>query len=329
MFIKLWSVIFDKTKHFKQWTSFILSAYNKLSEYEIQKDTEKIIAELGVNNGVNSDNFKEFLEKIKKYGLESELENFQPNESEIKLLNDVLTTTLKSQISKNCQSDRLIIRGDYVKLSDLSKVNDCSINYVQIFSLNKFFVDDDLDRIGKKFKLAVVAPEFQIIGDRKINLDGEKVQNFVRRLFVENGKPGSPGLPGGSLLFVGKRILNKNFLQITANGGNGERGENGREGEKGRTAKMDPDHYFWKYKGKHFRSKLRKILIIWYIFWFKYKGEDNCPNNSVFDGSDNFECTRQNECPASSGGKGDKGRFCYMIHGKSGSDGSNGGKGGL
>lgn len=224
LFIKLWTSIFNTTKHYKDWIGFIDQIYERLSQYDVQKDTAKCVKDLGIENEkVNSNNFKEFLQKIsQQYGLKNDLDNSKPNDLELQLLNSVLDMSLKTKIDVACQADKLIVKGDYVKFSELNKaINDCKKDNVQIFALNKLFIDDNLIRTGTRMKLMVVSPLMEIVGDRTINLDGENAKaNFIR-ILADKGLPGEPGGTSGSFLAVGKEFINNGYLTISANGGSG------------------------------------------------------------------------------------------------------------
>ncbi|KAL7288385.1 hypothetical protein TKK_0017478 [Trichogramma kaykai] len=139
----------------------------------------------------------------------------------------------------NTESKKLTIKGSYVKLSDVSKSNCTDANFIEVFALNKVFFDEDLDQVGKKVHLIIIAPRLDVIGNRKIKLDGaagKSHDELVARNSVgpgnkgEDGKPGLPGGPAGNFLGIGRFFTNFGNLYVSASGGKGGAGQIGGNG---------------------------------------------------------------------------------------------------
>lgn len=297
LFVKLWTIIFDTTQRFKQWMTFVEAVYKRLSEYDIQMDKNKCIDMLGFSTDISLDKFGQFLERIGKYGVTDELKGISPDEAELKLLNEALELALKNKVNSTCETDRLVIKGDFVKISDLTKLNCSSSNFTQVFALNKMFIDVDLKMIGNKTRLAIVAPSLEIIGDKEINLSG-KDANPVEH--SDNGKPGNPGGPAGSFIAIGKELIKRDSLIVKADGGDGSAGQDGAEGAQGKGPDSDFD---WWYD-KHSCSNV-------------CTGGENGQTTDRF--GDSFDCYQDPGCTGSS--------YCWNINPSIGADGGNGGKG--
>ncbi|CAB0036374.1 unnamed protein product [Trichogramma brassicae] len=142
-------------------------------------------------------------------------------------------------IQCNIESNQLTIKGSYVKLSDVSKFNCSDANFIEVFALYKVFFDEDLDKIGKKVHLTIIAPRWDVIGNRKIKLDGAagklhdelKARNSVGSGNKgEDGEPGLPGGPAGNFLGIGRFFTNPGNLYVSAQGGKGGAGQFGGDG---------------------------------------------------------------------------------------------------
>lgn len=250
----------------EKWLAFLEHLYNELSGYEIQKDT-------GIYNVANIENWgksgnlqgieitkrnlKLFLEKLNQQNILDDyslIDATDINEIQIKMLNRLLSSTLKNKIESQCSEEgELTISGDYVKFSDFTDdyknfkdlcENGNNVNSVNIFASKTVFIDRDVQAVGKKIQFSIVAPKWEIVGDRKINLDGSQGGSFQGK--AQNGlcegcggADGRPGLAGGlagNFLGIGYEFDNITNLTITLNGGNGGSGQdggNGREGNKG------------------------------------------------------------------------------------------------
>jgi ABC-type Fe3+/spermidine/putrescine transport system ATPase subunit len=239
-------------KDSENWSEFLSSLYSKLSQYEIQKDVKKYnvktVEHWGVEGRsqgiqISRTTLKLFLEKIKVYNFKKfeYISTMVVDDEKLKALNQVLSSTLSNPIEKLCSnSDSLVIRGSHVKFSDFVDDNGkiigpCKFLSVNIFALNTIFIDKDITKLEGKKQINIIAPKWEIIGPRRIELDGTSgsSHNILR---AENGTDGKPGLPGGSagnFFGVGAKFENSKLLTITANGGLGGPGQYGGNGNDG------------------------------------------------------------------------------------------------
>ncbi len=171
-------------------------------------------------------------------------------------------------------SGTLVIRGTYIKFSkiitDTKKLSVTCSNKptkVNIFAANTVVVDRDLEAIGDQLQLTIIAPKWDIVGNRSIILDGapgaahESAQAHNGDSPGASGADGHPGLPGGpagSFFGIGSHFIHSSQLTITANGGHGgpgQAGGDGAEGNQGEDARIggagsflvDSDDYFRYY----------------------------------------------------------------------------------
>lgn len=233
----------------ESWYKFLDDLYIKFSEYEIQKDRSRYnvvnLEDWGTQRKpqvieINKNNFERFLQKIAKHNIAdyNNIKNITIIDSQLRELNHVLNLTLKNEIVSFCpKEDELVVKGDYVKFSDFVKTNgkldnlcknNATLKVVNIFALNSIFIDKDLDGIGDKLRVSIIAPKWEFIGIRKITLDGTKGENG-RGV----GEPGFPGNPGGALFGIGMWFVNGVNGTITSNGGAGGSGQDGKDGNDG------------------------------------------------------------------------------------------------
>lgn len=240
----------------QSWYGFLIQLENILSDYRIQNNIAKYnvttllyqcrTAE-SENKNVNETDLKAFLKSI---GNEFSLgiENMQVNSAKMKTLHAVLSQTMKSNIHTSCSSSKFIVRGYNVKLSEVLASNcwlDATNNVIEIFALNKVFLDADIDKTGQKAQLSIIAPIWEIItddmsssGERKIILNGEVATAFETNAVSgskeykngQTGKPGLPGGPAGRLLCIGSKFINDQRLNVYLIGGRGGPGQNGGKG---------------------------------------------------------------------------------------------------
>lgn len=144
-------------------------------------------------------------------------------------------------------------------------------NKVVLLALDTVFLDCDVDMVGRRLKLAVVAPHWEVVkpatsSPHVIDLSGEPGAPFEgaaragesaeQEVAAEgawlpadaergelaagragrrghDGEPGRPGGPGGAFLGLGSRINNGCSLTISARGGRGSDGQRGGDGGHG------------------------------------------------------------------------------------------------
>ncbi|XP_018011522.1 uncharacterized protein LOC108668780 [Hyalella azteca] len=240
------------------WYEFLYNLYEKLSTYDVQAHRSRYnvanIADWGQEGkrqgiSITHHNFRHFLVMLKPFDVigHKDIENITVDDLRVKELSLVTNLTMK-RFQASCQSNKLTIKGDSIKFSEaILEIANCKCNTVEIFALNKIFIDENLNKIGEKLKLTMIAPTWEVIGKRVINLSGADGQlhnstkarngstdweNYSPR--GADGMPGFHGGPAGSFFGIGTTFNNGNMLTITASGGNGGSGQHGGDGEDGR-----------------------------------------------------------------------------------------------
>ncbi|XP_065208845.1 uncharacterized protein LOC135837482 isoform X2 [Planococcus citri] len=241
----------------KKWYLFLNKLYERLSDYEIQKNTRQNPCTALAENVVKAIE----TEKNSQYNLdplslkkcypdyESMFENSRNvtvDKSKLIYLKTVLNLGLQNILSYSCDSNKLVIKGTYVKLGDVPDIQnrECKVRpkFIEIFASNKVFIDSDLDKTGEEVQLSVVAPAWYIQGSHTIKLDGKpgeahypaKAYDGVNR--GDSGKDGLPGLPGGpagNFIGIGETFKNLQELTVSVRGGDGGPGQNGGNGKYG------------------------------------------------------------------------------------------------
>ncbi|GBN91149.1 hypothetical protein AVEN_186955-1, partial [Araneus ventricosus] len=257
----------DIAKYFyesEKWYTFLEDLYNKLSEYGIQKDRQRYnVAALedwgqpGKPQGIaiTSNTFEKFLDKIGKYNVTEydTIKNLTTTALQIEELNQVLSLTLKHRPILRCSEPNIIIKGSYISLketfqniiSNIDTNNSCKnfktqhalgkYTLLKVFALNTVFIDIDLSFSGKGTSVAVIAPKWEVIGSRSIDLrgaDGDPNSDSKAKTGV-NGTPGKPGGSGESFFGIGADFVSGMNLTINSNGGTGSRGQDGGDGAAG------------------------------------------------------------------------------------------------
>lgn len=108
--------------------------------------------------------------------------------------------SLTQTVQWECSSDKLVMKGHDVNISQIWDAA-CfgKVKFIEVFALNKLFIDDDFDATGQQVQLSLIAPIWVINDERKIILDGKDGDDHESLYapsgiggFV-NGKPGKPG----------------------------------------------------------------------------------------------------------------------------------------
>lgn len=234
----------------KIWCVFAKQLFHRLSEFDVQSNTSKYDVEdverwsLGDNkkssNGImiTHENFSNFLAKLLNSRL---VENTKPSESKIELLNNILNITLKSKPITSCFGNKLIVRGPFVKFSNVIKyLAHCNhtVRLIEVFATSTIFID--MDFTGN-VDLVVIAPKWYVAKTLiQINLDGiEGTDNTT--VESSDGKPGMPGHNANNFFGYGDDVVNRENLYISAVGGNGGRGQDGLKGHDGKEINIPSD----------------------------------------------------------------------------------------
>ena len=192
---------------------------------------------------MNKLNLKESFESLEKR-IDSENDKQDVKKS---ALETVKSAAFNSQWTWQCIDLRgrfgLEIRGDIVRTSDFiyspSRCED-KIDFVEIYALNTIFIDANISFVGEKLQVTIIAPSWQVIGSKYINLNGKTGEAHkepkAKKGYtqgIKNGKDGKAGLPGGlggSFYGIAKTVVNPENLKISVNGGNGAAGQDGGNG---------------------------------------------------------------------------------------------------
>ncbi|CAL1269494.1 unnamed protein product [Larinioides sclopetarius] len=120
---------------------------------------------------------------------------------------------------------------------------------LKIFALNKVFIDTDLSLASKGTSVSVIAPKWEVIGIRTIELHGEDGASHAASkarngpYAGNNGANGAPGRPGGSgenFYRIGSIFVGGTNLKLNAKGGKGGPGQAGGDGAQGLDGKDSP-----------------------------------------------------------------------------------------
>lgn len=222
------------------WYSFLIQIRDKLSEYSAQsteldqgllmnltingENTERIVSDLEIQSTINQIDANIY----------STIQHLHVNPFKLKLLQGIWGQSLQRP-SKKCSSDgkHLIVEGFNVRISDVLQ-SDCwgIATEIEVFALNKLFLDADIDRAS--IYLSIISPVWEIVlndeQSRRIKLignDGEVYSSHAKR--GEHGVPGMPGSRGGQFFGIGWAI-NDHRLEINVNGGKGGNGQDGGQG---------------------------------------------------------------------------------------------------
>lgn len=153
------------------------------------------------------------------------------NSFKLKKLSEVLQLTMYDYGAVFCFPNKLSVKGYNVKISDVVQM-DCpgDITFMEIFVMNNLFIDADLRKVGVDLQLAIIAPTWEVIGKRKITLQGAAGEAHNPST-AEHGTPdsnnGMSGLPGnsgfsaGCLLAIGDKFINDEQLEVHLIGGKG------------------------------------------------------------------------------------------------------------
>lgn len=229
------------------WYNFTLSLYNTMAEWRVQKDSsmyredvEKLKNQLTIKENeyknVKSTSLKQFAEKMGST-LDIELEDAKVNYFKCDRLKRMLIEAM-TPFNSSCSSDRLVIKGYFVKLSDVG-TTECmqEAKYINIYAINKLFFDVDIERTDAEFSF--IAPIWEIIDKRTVITRGGNAEAHdtetapngnLNHLTGFDGKPGKTGVTPMEYLGIGKEFINEENLNFQSIGGEGGAGQKGGKG---------------------------------------------------------------------------------------------------
>lgn len=227
----------------KKWYGFILRMYDVMDSYPAQDGAHvsdiaglfvKCTVEEGKVTNINEIGMKTFLDRIGS-DIYRMVENMQIDSYKLSALRTVLIQAMQKGVETSCAANQLIVRGYNIKLSDVVKI-ECleRATFIEVFALNKLFVDVDIDKTGQKAQISLIAPTWEIVGKRQILLSGKNVtvppNATLKAEIGKSGEPGKPGGPAGHFLAIGSRFINDQDLEIVAVGGSGSDGQDAGDG---------------------------------------------------------------------------------------------------
>lgn len=234
----------------RTWYNFLNNLNDHLSKYDMQDHdgkehfTPDIIEQMSIGENetksVNEIGLKPLLDGIDSK-LYLDIEHMPVNSARLNTLKSMLHQTLNYDIETKCITDKLVVTGQNIKMSEVMQIL-CKkpIQYIEVFALNKLYIDTDIDKTGQSVQISLISPIWEIVNQRKIILDGkagkplheERARNGIGRMKDgEAGKPGNPGQPAGHFLGIGQKFINEQNLQVHVNGGAGSNGQHGGKGQ--------------------------------------------------------------------------------------------------
>lgn len=168
------------------WYNFLKNLPIILSKYDVQRDLTQYaevirilqshIADSESNKQSIIESLKVLLYKISKDDFERELigiKDVSLDNHKLKHLNHILNLTLKNNTISSREGDKLIIKSRYVKLSDIASEDFTNVKSMEIFALNKVFIDTSLNMTTDLSQIFIISPEWEIIGYPEIRLNNK------------------------------------------------------------------------------------------------------------------------------------------------------------
>lgn len=264
----------------QQWYNFSMDLYGIFSEFSVQQNVRAhnaIVLQENINRLIehadrehsqikfDDTGIKEFINRISG-GTTIKLENIKLNSIKLKSFNRLLDQHMIERISTLCTANELIVKGNYIKMSEVVGV-ECTASLIRVLAIFKVFIDVDVDKAEKE--LHIISPEWEVVGERRIDLSGRPGASYdypapngdripgANGMAGKAGGPGKPGESAGHFFGVGDSFKNEQNLEIFANGGNGGAGQNGGNGSYA-VANCDRDFVL---------SKLSKIVVLMCARW--------------------------------------------------------------
>lgn len=242
---------------FQNWYNFLLDLRNFLLTYSAQNDTlrsegSKLMVQ-SIDDGERSASeigLKPILDALNDKRYSDVIENMKINVFKLKAVQALWSQTM-ADIKISCKSDdKLIVKGYVVLMSKVIEAECWSTaKFIDIFALNKVFIDVDVDKNRKQAAISIISPIWEIILSeiekyeqkyKRISMIGEHGIDYTtaannakkNRENGEIGLPGRPGGPGGNFLGIGSLFINEQHLLIDVNGGHGGEGQRGGNGKR-------------------------------------------------------------------------------------------------
>lgn len=142
----------------------------------------------------------------------------------------------------SCESDKLIVKGEFIFISDIIEGAECwsSANSIEIYAVDRVFIDADIDKAKHAPNLTIISPIWEVIPPpaaytRRILLSGKDANKYEIPHENRHGEPGSAGRTGGTggnFVGIGSSFVDDERLEIVISGGNGGDGQDGGNGKE-------------------------------------------------------------------------------------------------
>lgn len=230
---------FNSAKKFgdsSKWYKFLVNLYRYLSDnlstIDIQKLLTQCLNEMDTNKRV--EDLTELLTLTKDLHMDKDLfesvKDITASARKMRALESIIKQT-NVTIEATCSDDTLTVSGHIVRISRVQD-QQCwqTDKNIQIYSFNKFYLDNNIDLTGRDVQLSIVAPTWEIIGKKKINLNGADGKPLRDEPLNSDGDPGLPGGSGGQFFGIADRFIDGQNLIIYSCGGKGGTGQIGKKG---------------------------------------------------------------------------------------------------
>jgi len=230
-----------------------LELYRELSTHALQKSKPgKLINGKRLSDSVvTPENFGTFLNLVGIPGNWTDSEKYL-TQAKLGAVNDVLRVAIREEQLVNCSiPGKLTISGFHILVSQATLAttknfrcpNNTKVHEVTLLARHTIFIDQNINLAGEETNFKLIAPNWEVVGNRTIRLDGLAGRNSFSRKAPEVYTPGGRGNDGahgvaggnaGNFFGVATFIANEDGLIISANGGQGGNGQDGGDGRRGR-----------------------------------------------------------------------------------------------
>ncbi|XP_065208858.1 uncharacterized protein LOC135837491 [Planococcus citri] len=237
--------VIEYSNRSKNWYKFLQQLYNRL--LESHSLCTALANHIHEANASSASLLQLLKDCFPNYNYElNDIANITLDEPKLNTLRRILYMALKNDLHHLCEANKLTVKGNHIKLSDVVKrLKNCTTlpHIIEIFALKKLFIDTDLNMIGDEVQLFIIAPIWESWGARKITLDGLPGNPHNSSKATNgtdpdgngfNGEPGLPGKSGGHFVGIWETFINLPDLSISVNGGQGGPGQDGGDAASGK-----------------------------------------------------------------------------------------------
>lgn len=234
------------------WYAFLLELRSELSTYRMQtgdfrKESLEFMSLKNCPNKCAGDVGIQRITDLLGITKTVAVKRTELNSYKLMALQTVWQQTMIDRAQISCLPNKqMIVNGFIVILSEVVK-HSCweSASSIEIFALNKIFIDAHIIKYGQGVNLTIISPVWEVVSEPNIffSLHGkdensifEPAMNGIdsKHQTFRNGKDGSRGVAGGSggnFLAIGNTFINEKKLQVDVSGGKGSSGQTGGDGK--------------------------------------------------------------------------------------------------